>query len=284
MEIRGFRVVISEVFILGGAFMSRHLLVAASLALAVTVSTFSACCKDCTTANRTDAKANDGFKPLFNGKNFDGFYTYLETSKKNSDPSHIFKVENGMIHIMDLAESTATQETGYLATEKTYANFHLRLQYKWGTKRWAPRATLPRDSGIHYLFNGEDKIWENAMECQIQEHDTGDLYNLNGTYVIQTTVKDPAARPMVFSQTGTPTQLVGNRMIKGEEADSLTDWNTVEVIVKGNTSTHIVNGKIVAHMTGIKNKDGTPATEGRIALQSEAAEMWYRNIEIKMLK
>ena len=84
--------------------------------------------------------------------------------------------------------------------------------------------------------------------------------------------------------TSLPSRTTGTRLIRGEEADSLTDWNTVEVIVKDNTATHIVNGKTVAHMTSITTKDGKPATEGRIALQSEAAEMWYRNIEIKMLK
>jgi hypothetical protein len=189
---------------------------------------------------------------------------------------------------MDLPESAETQEVGYLATEKTYGNFHLRLQYKWGTKRWAPRADLVRDSGIHYFFTGPDKLlnggWEDALECQIQEHDTGDLYNLNGAYTVQTLAKDPTTRPLTFSPTGTPTTLPSNRVIKSEEVDSLTDWNTVEVIVKGNTSTHIVNGKVVNRTISVMTKDGKPVTEGKIALQAEAAEMWYRNIEIKELK
>ena len=71
------------------------------------------------------------------------------------------------------------------------------------------------------------------------------------------------------------------RIIHSEKADSLTDWNTVEVIVKGNSSTQIVNGKTVNMLTNICLRDGTPVKEGKIAFQSEAAEMWYRNIEIR---
>ena len=37
-------------------------------------------------------------------------------------------------------------------------------------------------------------------------------------------------------------------------------------------------------VSSIMTKDGKPVTEGKIALQAEAAEMWYRNIEIKLLK
>ena len=72
-------------------------------------------------AVKTDPpKAADAWTPLFNGKNLDGFYVFLDKSGKNHDTKNIFKVENGMIHVMDLPPSTETQETGYLCTEKSY--------------------------------------------------------------------------------------------------------------------------------------------------------------------
>jgi hypothetical protein len=218
--------------------------------------------------------------PLFNGKNLDGFTTFLERTGKNKDDKGIFKVENGMIHVMDVPETTERQETGYLATTKTYGNFHLRVQYKWGTKKFAPRATLPRDSGVHYLLTADDKLWGNALECQIQEGETGDLYTLNNYYSVQALVKDPAARSKTFDANGTLGTVTGGRLIRGVTADSPTDWNTVEVIVRGNTATHLVNGKVTMQLQNI-TREGKPVTEGRIALQAEAAEMWYRNIEIQ---
>jgi len=231
-----------------------------------------------------DATGAAQWTPLFNGKDFDGFYTYLEKQGKNNDPNGLFRVENGMIHIMAIPQVSETQNTGYLATEKMYGNFDLRFEYKWGEKRFAPRARMPRDSGCHYLFTGDDKVWENAIECQIQEGETGDVYNLNNAYTVKTTVKSLDDRIKTFAENGVPWTMTGNRLQRSETADSLLTWNQVEIIVRGNSSTHIVNGKLVAHLDSITTRDGVPVTEGRIAFQEEAAEMYYRNIEIKFLK
>ena len=40
--------------------------------------------------------------PLFNGENLDGWYTFRQTDGKNNDTLHIFKPENGMIHVLDV--------------------------------------------------------------------------------------------------------------------------------------------------------------------------------------
>jgi len=50
--------------------------------------------------------------PLFNGKNLDGFYTFLPAPGKNKDPEGYFKVENGMIHVMDLPPSDQNKYFG----------------------------------------------------------------------------------------------------------------------------------------------------------------------------
>jgi len=237
----------------------------------------------------------DDWKPLFNGKNLDGFYTFLDKSGKNKDPKGIFKVKDEMLLIMDLPAAAATpgvpvvpEETGYLCTEKTYGDFEIRFEYKWGTKRWAPRATQVRDSGCHYLLTGPDHVWASCVECQVEEGDTGDAYLLNNGYKAETTVKsatDSAKTFMPASAGGVPYTMTGGRLIHSERADSATDWNTVQVIVKGNSSTQIVNGKTVMQLNNICLKsDGTPVKEGRIAFQSEAAEMFYRKIEIRKAK
>ena len=61
-------------------------------------------------------------------------------------------------------------------------------------------------------------------------------------------------------------------------------WNTVEVIVHGDDATYIVNGKVNNRAKNIQQKvDGewVPLTKGRITLQLEFAEVFYRNAEIK---
>ena len=43
-----------------------------------------------------------GWIPLFNGKNLDGWYTWLPSTGRDNDPNGVFKVEDGVLHILDL--------------------------------------------------------------------------------------------------------------------------------------------------------------------------------------
>src|SRR5271165_4168433 len=124
---------------------------------------------------------SDGWTSLFNGKNFDGWYTFLPSTGKNSDPKKVFKMENGMVHILDIPESDEKQEFGYLSSEREFSNCRIRVEFKWGTKRFAPNRENKRDSGLLYFFTGPDKIWPRALEFQIQETDVGDLWLLDGS-------------------------------------------------------------------------------------------------------
>src|SRR4051812_28511841 len=55
----------------------------------------------------------DRWTPLFNGRNLDGFYTYLDRVGKNTDPDHVFQVHDGVIHIYkDQADGTPVK-SGY---------------------------------------------------------------------------------------------------------------------------------------------------------------------------
>src|SRR6478735_4083747 len=104
---------------------------------------------------------------LFNGKDLTGWYSYLDKIGRDQDPHGVFKVEDGVIHILG-------QDFGYIATEKSYENYTLTVEFKWGEKQFAPRATGKRDSGILYHFpeGAPDKVWPKSLECQVQETDT----------------------------------------------------------------------------------------------------------------
>ncbi len=224
------------------------------------------------------------WQKLFNGVNLSGWDTYLSGLGKNNDPKGVFKVEDGMLHINDIPATSATQPFGYLVTENTYSNYHLRFQYKWGTKRFAPRATAKRDSGVIYHAGSSDKVWPTGSEIQVQEGDTGDFWLIGGP-TLTTTVASTTASPVRYQAGGTPyTTRSGSfvQVAKSQTRDSLTGWNTVELIVQGNEATHIVNGTVVNKGT-LKDSSGNPLTRGRILFQAEGAEVYYRNIEIKSL-
>jgi hypothetical protein len=203
-------------------------------------------------------EAKNNFRSLFNGATLDGWYTWLQSKGKNNDPDNIFKVlEDGTIH-------DAGKELGYIMTEKSFGNFHFLVEFKWGDKRYPPRESAKRDSGICYNIPEDepDHIWPKSVECQIQEGDVGDFWLL-GYSTIQVNGKQNI--PLLHSQ-----------IVKEGDAEKPTgEWNTVEVISFDGRCAHLVNGQLVNY--GVN----ASLTRGKILLQSEYAEIYFRNIRIR---
>src|SRR6185436_16532052 len=92
---------------------------------------------------------------------------------------------------------------------------------------------------------------------------------------------DKGGVPFDQGRVGTSLRIVRSPMAEHD------GWNTVEIIVRGDSATHIVNGKVNNRCANIKqmvDDKWVPLKKGRIALQLEGAELFYRNIELKELK
>ena len=228
--------------------------------------------------------SGDGWVSLFNGKNFDGWYTYLPSTGRNNDPKKVFKMENGMIHILDIPESDEKQEFGYLSSEREFSNCRIRVEFKWGAKRFVPNNENKRDSGLLYFFTGPDKIWPRALEFQIQETDVGDLWILEGTRI--TTKVETEYFPMYVLSGPLKTQSRG-RIIKFGDFEDRNGWNKLELVLDGDKITQIVNGRAVMRAWDVKQQSlqdpaqYLPVSSGRIMLQAEGAEIWFRNVQMK---
>lgn len=200
-------------------------------------------------------------KPLFNGKDLKGWYSFLRLKGRNSDPEKVFSIENGLLHI-------SGKEFGYIATEKEYTNFHLAVEFKWGIKKYPPRDadTTKRDNGVCYYMpaNAKDTVWPKSIECQIQEGDVGDIWLID-----HTTITADGMRSMPDSF---------HRIVKKKDAEKPSgQWNRVEVIANKGKIRYVVNGVLV-------NEGEDPSvTKGKILIQSEGAEIYYRKIEIAEL-
>jgi len=195
---------------------------------------------------------------LFNGKNLNGWYSFLPTKGKNNDPEKVFTIESGLLHITG-------KEFGYLCTEKKFKNFHIIAEFKWGVKKYPPRDadTTKRDNGILYYVQNDakDKVWPKSIECQIQEGDVGDIWLIDSA-----TVVTDGKRSIPNNYT---------RIVKKKNGERPTgEWNTVEVIADNGKITYIVNGMVV------NTAEAPSLSEGRIIIQSEGAEIYYRKIEI----
>jgi hypothetical protein len=248
-------------------------------------------------ANRADCRPDGAWQPLFNGKDLTGWTHFFNGRDKAAAVDDLVRVEDGFIHIYPTGKDGDKLPFGYLLSAKAYSHYHVRLEYKWGTKRFGGKAQAKRDSGLLYHVVGPDKVWPRCIECQIQEGDTGDLFTV-GTRVTATI--DPTRRKGPDDKDGVSVYLApgqggipysqGNkgitRVVKSETAEH-DDWNKVEVIVTGGCATHMVNGKVVNRCTDIQQRGPDdkwiPLTAGRIALQAEGAEVYFRKIQIRSM-
>lgn len=207
---------------------------------------------------------------LFNGRNLEGFDTFLREQGLNNDPNHVFRVHDGMVHV-------SGEEYGYFITKGEYENYELTVEFKWGEETHPPRKGRARDSGILYHVIGPDKVWPQSIEFQMIEGGTGDVIVVGGASL---TVKGETKDSGRFDRFGKGPwkDVAGYRDPENEVEKPHGEWNVIEMIADEDHVKYWVNGTVV--------NEGTDAslTRGRILFQSEGAEVFFRNIELRPLK
>jgi len=210
----------------------------------------------------------------------------------NNDPLDVFKVvmENGIpvLHI-------SGQIYGGLSTKQEFGNYHFKAEFKWGTRKFEPRLNDKRDNGILYHAKGRHgafwNVWMLSQELQIQEGDMGDYFALGPGMDVRAAYRtadnelgwiyDPTAPLKAFGVWQQDTRCRRGRNNEKPQGQ----WNTVELICLGQKSIHVINGEVVMVLENSREQkpDGSlgPLTDGKIQLQSEAAEAYYRNIQIR---
>jgi hypothetical protein len=234
----------------------------------------------------------DGWTPLFNGENLEGWTVgwAQEAPAGNRDPASLFTVENGVIHVYAHDEAGTAQQQAYILTEGDYRDYRLSLEYKWGPKKFAPRTELVRDAGLlFHVYDHSMADWPHSVEAQIQEGDTGDVWAISSR--ASSTVLPLTQRYMEPAGGGIPVTVGAYRdfaRIRHGALNELPEWNTLEIVVRGDTATYIVNGFVNMRVTGLQRWDAATGSwvkldHGKIALQAEYAELFYRNIRIRPL-
>ena len=181
---------------------------------------------------------------------------------------------------------------GALTTRREFGDYHLQFEFKWGEKRWPPREDAIRDTGCCYHavppHGASYGFWMRSCEFQIQEGDCGDFYSLARVIVDSQAVRQNPADPkseFVYSPGGPPLAGHTRRIIKHRDHEKPRgEWNTLELYCFEQDSVHVVNGHPTMRLSAIRQpaESGESAlTRGRIQLQSEGAEVFYRHIEIR---
>jgi hypothetical protein len=245
----------------------------------------------------------DPWELLFNGKDLSGWGTYigpdLNDSGKfvssqpiglNNDPRHVFTIvkidgEN-LIRI-------SGENWGAIHTIREFENYHLQLQFKWGLLSWGQKKNKKKDSGLLYhsvgKYGADYGAWMRSQEFQIEETNTGDYWGVAGGMADIPVIKkseteyvySPRGELTIFREGGK----VGRRCIKDMDAENPTgEWNTLYLYCHGDTSIHVVNGRavmILYHNRQMDNGQELPLTRGKIQIQSEGAEVFFRQIKIQ---
>jgi hypothetical protein len=247
---------------------------------------------------------NPSWTKLLNEKDLTGWDTYLGPSYDtilnawdhsplglNTDPMKVFSIVTIDGHA---ALRISGERFGGISTQQAFKNYHLRLEFKWGQSKSHPKKNNKRDSGLLYHAVGEHGadfgFWMRSQEFQLQEGDCGDYWGVAGGSFEVTAkgdsanyVYNPKEKLLLFNEKSPQ----GRHCIKNPDAEKPSgEWNVVELYCYGGTAVHVMNGKVVMvlqHSSQLDNGKLTPLQEGKIQLQSEGAEVYYRNIEIQSI-
>jgi hypothetical protein len=215
-------------------------------------------------AAQAPQQKEDGFTPLFNGKDFTGWVYGLRANGTENKSGKGYQIENGVIY-------STKEDGGNLYTEKEYANFIFRFEF-----RLTPNAN--NGIGIRAPLAGDAAYV--GMEIQVLDDGGSEYTNLlPGQYHGSIYKVAPAKR--------------GFQKPVGE-------WNSEEIVANGRQITVKLNGTTIvdANLDDVTDEatlkehrdlskpdgsQGIANTKGHIGFLGHGAHVEFRNIRIKAL-
>lgn len=197
-----------------------------------------------------DPEKEDGFVPLFNGKDLKGWKLY------ESKPEG-WTVEEGLL-------VCTGKGGGWLGTERDYADYVLRLEYRLGPAG---------NSGVYLRAPEKGHISRVGMEIQLLDDNHPNYTRLD-----------------FYQYTGSIYHVQAPTRRAGKPAG---EWNTLEIRAEGRRVVVVLNGKKIQDADlDYLQKDPEVAREhtglargtGRVGLQSHSNHVEFRNLRIKELK
>jgi hypothetical protein len=204
------------------------------------------------TYSQSRAQEMLSFKPLFNGKNLNGWID-VNTSKET------WKVKNGTL-------ICSGKPIGVMRTERQYENFILEVEWK--------HMEAGGNSGVFIWSEGtpfEDDPLTKAIEVQMLELDWANQHNETDAYVHGELFPTMGMKAIPDNPRGTRSKSIEKRC-KGKG-----EWNKYVVVCVDGTVKLSVNGKFVNGLRGSERK------KGYICLEAEGAEIHFRNVRIMEL-
>ena len=179
---------------------------------------------------------------------------FVDPNKK-VDPAQVWSVKDGVIICQG-------QPFGYLLTDKEYGDYILKVQWRWGEKK---PAKGNRNSGVFVHVVGPDKIWPKAVEAQLMADHAGDFWLVDNFQLkVDARRQDPKVARHYYR-------------MKDHVEKAIGEWNQYEITCQGDAIRLVINGQLVNEGTEAERR------KGRILLQSEGAEIHFKDVALKRL-
>jgi hypothetical protein len=187
---------------------------------------------------------------------------------------------------------------GSLVHKGDYRDYHLSLEFKWGDQVWAPRLTEPQNNGLLFHSHGAPGVvwgtWMRAVEFEIMRGSTGMVVPVGDDIRIVTTVAQDMGiiYPHRRFRVGGRTIDLRNHANPDWNVEAANDaerpvgsWNRLDLYTVGDRAIFVVNGVPTMEVRDLGELDAAgkrvPLTHGRIQLQSEGAETFFRKIVLE---
>jgi hypothetical protein len=243
----------------------------------------------------SSCQTKNEWNSLFNGNDLDNWEMFIG---KSLGPAFDSLAENALIdNVFSVTELSGEpvihisgEVNGSLATKESFENYHLRLVYKWGEIVYSRR-----NSGLLYHSFGDFGValgtWMPCIELQLMNENLGDTYLMAHTSCESPATKNeeknqffytPGAERILFGA-----HAAGQSIRKSQNAENaIGEWNTIDLYCFDRTSVHVVNGipVMVNYNNGYFENDEVKAlSSGKIQIQSEGAELFIKQIDIKKI-
>lgn len=249
-------------------------------------------------------KAAGPARALFNGRDLSGWEVWLgyaDTSltfrPRTVEPLGTSANAGEIFRVVTVDGGPAIRAGGRywgsLALLEPLADYHLSLEYRYG----GLEPGQARNNGIVYFSHGASGgvfgTWMAGVEFQLEHGSNGMAIPMGNAMRTRTTIgQDRQVRyPFrVFRIGGKPIDLANGNPAYSVEAASQAEkplgaWNRIDLYVLGNRAVHVVNDVPVMVLEDIAEigADGVrvPMMRGRIQLQAEGAETFFRNIRVE---
>ncbi len=235
--------------------------------------------------------ASGTWKPLFNGKDLDGWIPKIKGYAAGENFGDTFRVENGVLKVSYDKYTKFDNKFGHLFYKTPFSHYRLRIEYRFvgdqcpGGPSWAIKNSGVMIHGQTPESMRKDQDFPVSIEVQFlggngrDKRPTGNVCT-PGTNIVM--------KERLITQHCTNSQ---SQTYHGDE------WVTVEVEVHGDgLIKHIVDGETVIEYEKPQLDDRDPDGKklikdgdkmlkgGTISLQSESHPIEFRKVEIQELK